>query len=592
MKNLPNSHKSRTQRLAAYSVAFPLLFCLAVPAAVRAQTLTTLHSFGNGTDGQLPITQLTQTKAKVHRPVQHSNGNFYGTTPQGGAFGGGTVYQLTPQGTETVLYSFCSVGGGACTDGASPLASLVVGTDGNLYGTTSVGGANNDGTVFEITTSGALTTLHSFSGADGSNPQGALVQGSDGNLYGTTYSGGANNDGTVFKISCGGSLTTLHSFNGTDGLNPLGDLLKAKDGNFNGVTFSDSANNGGTVFEITPAGVLTTLYNFCSATGCTDGQNPLVPLVQNSEGDIYGTTANGGANGYGTLFVIEESGLRETTTVYNFCSQANCADGANPVAGPLLASDGNLYGTTLAGGNSTSNGTVYHVSTKGILSTVYDFCSLGGSACTDGATPEGALIQGTNGTFYGTTAFGGTYNLGTAFSINIIPPAGNACNGVYDGEFDGNITVSAGQTCEFTNGGFVKGNIHVLGGTLILQNNATVKGNVHIDGGGSFTLGPSLTIMSNLQIDDIPAGTALNTVCGATINGNLHFEENGVAVDIGSSSGCAGNSIGGNLHVEDNTAQVLIFNNTIGNNLQCDGNSSINGAGNTAKKKQNQCSSF
>jgi uncharacterized repeat protein (TIGR03803 family) len=590
MKNRSISPRSRTLRLAAYSVAFPLLSCLVVPAAVHAQTLTTLHSFGNGTDGQLPITQLLQ--AKVHRPVQHSNGNFYGTTPQGGVYGAGTVYQLTPQGAETTLYSFCSIGGGACTDGASPLASLVVGSDGNLYGTTYVGGANNLGTIFKITTTGALTTLYSFSGPDGANPEGALVQGSDGNLYGTTYSGGANNDGTVFKISCGGALITLHSFNGSDGLNPLGDLLKAKDGNFNGATFSDSANTGGTVFEISPAGTFSTLYTFCSATNCTDGQNPLVPLVQDSGGDIYGATANGGANGSGTLFVIEESGLRETTTVYNFCSQANCTDGANPVAGPLLASDGNLYGTTLLGGNSTGSGTVFEVSTKGILSTVYDFCSVGGSSCTDGATPEGALIQGTNGTFYGTTAFGGTYNLGTAFSISLIPPAGNACNGVYDGEFDGNITVSAGQTCEFTNGGFVKGNIHVLGGTLILQNNATVKGNVDIDGGGTFTLGPALTIMSNLQIDDIPSGSAQNTICGVTVNGNMHFEQNAVAVEIGAPSGCQGNVIGGDLHIADNTAAVQVFNNTIKNNLQCDNNSSITGAGNTAKKKQDQCSTF
>jgi uncharacterized repeat protein (TIGR03803 family) len=564
-------------------VALPLL-CLAVPAAVHAQTLTTLHSFGSGTDGQLPITQLVQ---KVHRPVQHSNGNFYGTTPQGGAFGTGTVYQLTPAGVETTLYSFCSIGGSACTDGQSPVASLAIGSDGNLYGTTIAGGAHGLGTVFKITTTGALTTLYSFGGSDGANPQGALVLGSDGNFYGTTYNGGANNDGTVFKITCGGSLTTLHSFNGTDGLNPEGDLLKARDGNFNGATFSDSVNSGGTVFEVTPAGALTTLYTFCSATNCTDGQGPLVPLVQDSEGDIYGTTANGGANQSGTLFVIEESGLRETTTLYNFCSQAGCADGANPVAGPLLAGDGNLYGTTLDGGNSTGDGTVYQITPKGILTALYSFSG------PDGATPEGALIQGTNGIFYGTTAFGGGYNMGTAFSLVTIPPSGNACNGVYSGQFNGNITVSAGQTCEFTNGGSVNGNIHVLGGTLILQNNATVKGNVHVDGGGAFTLGPSLTISSNLFVDDLPAGAPTNMICGVTVQGNLHFEENGTAVEIGSSSGCAGNTVGGNLHVADNTAAVQIFNNTISNNLQCDNNNPVpTGAGNTAKKKQDQCSTF
>jgi uncharacterized repeat protein (TIGR03803 family) len=220
MKNRSKSQWSRTWGLAAYFVALPLLLCLAAPVEVCAQTLTTLANF-NGTNGAFPSTQLVRT----HRWVQHSNGNFYGTTPFGGANSAGTVFQVTPAGALTTIYNFCSVGT-KCTDGATPQAALTVGSDGSLYGTTSLGGANNAGTVFKITTGGALTTLFSFNGTtNGSTPLGALVQAGNGNLYGTTLAGGANNDGTVFEITCGGSLTTLHSFNGTDGVSPQGDLV-------------------------------------------------------------------------------------------------------------------------------------------------------------------------------------------------------------------------------------------------------------------------------------------------------------------------------------------------------------------------------
>jgi uncharacterized repeat protein (TIGR03803 family) len=594
MKTRSISLRGRNQRLAAYSAAFMLSLCL-VPVAMHAQTLTTLADF-NGTNGALPVTQLTVsqlTKAKLHRPVQHSNGNFYGTTPQGGANSAGTVYQLTPAGVVTTLYSFCSVGGSACTDGQSPLASLAVGSDGNLYGTTFLGGANNGGTVFKITTTGALTTLYSFcskaSCADGSNPQGALVQASNGDFYGTTYTGGGSNDGTVFEITAGGSLTTLHSFSGSDGINPEGDLLNSG-GNFYGATFSGGgSNNGGTVFEISPSGSLTTLYAFCTgSSSCNDGENPLVPLVSDAFGDVYGTTANAGANNGGTLFVI--SPFLGFHTLYHFCSKTNCTDGSNPVAGPLIGTDGNLYGTTLAGGNSNGDGTIYQVTPWGVQSTLYEFCSQ--TNCTDGATPEGAMIQASNGYFYGTTAFGGTSNLGPAFSLTPpTPTSANGCNGSYYANYLGNIFVSNGQTCEFTDGAVIFGNVYVTGGSLIL-NNASVLGNVEIDG-GTYALGPSLTIYSNLQIENNPSSSAQNTICGATVRGDLQFHNNAAPVEIGSTAGaCPGNSIGGNLQVISNTALVQIFDNTISNNLQCQSNSSITGGGNTAKSKTGQCSSF
>ena len=237
--------------------------------------------------------------------VQHPNGLFYGTTPAGGANTYGTVYSVTAAGAETTLYSFCSIGGSACTDGATPQAALAVGSDGYLYGTTYLGGAHNDGTVFKISTSGALTTLYSFDGTHGANPYGALVQASNGNFYGTTYAGGTSNDGTVFEMTPGGSLTTLHSFSGADGANPQGDLVQSNsNGNFYGVAYAGgNSSSAGTLFSISPSGTFSTLYTFCGKANCNDGSAPNAPLTQDSFGDFYGTTSANGANAGGTLFV-------------------------------------------------------------------------------------------------------------------------------------------------------------------------------------------------------------------------------------------------------------------------------------------------
>src|SRR5271157_1510663 len=387
MRNRSISQWSRTRRL-AYFVVLPLL-CLGVPTGVHAQTLTTLHSF-NGTDGAYPSTQLTKSHV-----VQHSNGNFYGTTPLGGANSDGTVFQITAGGAETTLYNFCS-GGTACPDGSSPEGALALGSDGNLYGTTYSGGANNDGTVFKITPAGALTTLHSFSGTDGANPVGALTLGKDGNFYGTTFVGGANNDGTVFKITPGGSLTTLHSFSGADGVNPGGDLVQSNsNGNFYGTAYAGgNSNSAGTLFEITPAGALTTLYTFCSKTNCNDGSAPNVPLSQDSWGDFYGTTNANGANAGGTLFVLTWWGGFHT--IYHFCAKTNCTDGAQPLGGPVLGNDFNIYGTTVAGGTNNA-GTVYQFTPWHQLTSLYSFCSK--ANCADGQNPEAALTQGKDGNF-------------------------------------------------------------------------------------------------------------------------------------------------------------------------------------------------
>jgi uncharacterized repeat protein (TIGR03803 family) len=321
--------------------------------------LTTLYSFcaqTNCADGAIPDVGL----------VQGTDGNFYGTTFYGGTGdnctnGCGTVFKISPGGVLKTLHNF------DLTDGSHPAAGLMQGTDGRFYGSTSQGGANNSctggcGTVFKITAGGKLTTLHSFDSTDGAGPFAGLVQGTDGNFYGTTSNGGANcfpfGCGTVFKITTGGALATLYSFctqtNCADGAGPSAGLVQATDGNFYGTTGSLGANGGGTVFKITAGGTLATLYSFCTQTNCADGSHPTAGLVQATDGSFYGTTSVGGSGnncfiqvGCGTVFKITTGG--KLTTLHSFCSQTNCADGRNPLAGLVQATNGKLYGATSLG---------------------------------------------------------------------------------------------------------------------------------------------------------------------------------------------------------------------------------------------------
>src|ERR1022692_1853568 len=322
--------------------------------------------------------------------------------------------------TLTTIHRFCSQSG--CPDGAGPYAGLVQATNGDLYGTTVGGGTNSAGTIFKITPGGTLTTLYSFcpqtNCTDGGGPQAGLVQAANGDLYGTTFFGGTNGQGTVFKITQGGTLTTLYSFcsqtNCTDGAAPFAGLVQAANGDLYGTTASGGANNGeyGTVFKITPGGTLTTLYSFCSQTNCADGAYLVAGLVQAANGDLYGTTWFGGTNGQGTVFKITPGGT--LTTLYNFCSQTNCTDGDPPIAGLVQAANGDLYGTTSGGGN-LGWGTVFKITPSGTLTTLYGFCSQ--TNCADGGAPDAGLVQAANGDLYGTTYGGGNLGWGTVFKI-------------------------------------------------------------------------------------------------------------------------------------------------------------------------------
>jgi uncharacterized repeat protein (TIGR03803 family) len=400
--------------------------------------LTTLYSFG-GADGSSP-----------NGLVQGTDGNFYGTTEYGGADtnqykyseGQGTVFKLTPLGTLTTLYSFSGI------DGAIPAAGLLPGANSTFYGTTEYGGVYEDregdtfGTVFKITTNGTFTSLYSFRGDDGANPDAGLVLGADGNLYGTTSYGGVDyylDDGTVFKITANGSFTSLISFSGSDGIGPEGGLVQGTDGNFYGTTEYGGthgllSDGYGTVFKMTTNGTLNTLYSF---TGGGDGANPAAGLVQGADGNFYGTAEYGGTNDSGTVFKIMTNGT--LSTLYSFTGGS---DGANPAAGLVPGTDGNFYGTTEYGGANNS-GTVFKITPGGVLTMVYYFT--GGD---DGANPNSALVQGTDGNFYGTTSSGGAHGNGAIFRLSLMSAPAPVFQSVT--ETDGMIALTwsalAGQT--------------------------------------------------------------------------------------------------------------------------------------------------
>jgi uncharacterized repeat protein (TIGR03803 family) len=367
-----------------------LLLCLMIPRLEQAQTLTTLANF-TGSNGSSPLFAPL---------VQGTDGNLYGTASAGGGHSHGTVFKITPSGTLTTLYSFCAKSG--CTDGSAPYAGLMLGTDGNFYGTTESGGANGAGTVFKITQRGTLTTLHSFNISDGYNPYATLVQGTDGSFYGTTESGGAHILGTVFKMTPQGTLTTLHSFNSTDGSSPEAALIQDTDGNFYGTTYNGGTEGYGTAFKMTPGGTLTLLHVFSDQT---EGSAIVSGLVQASDGDFYGSTTRGGPNSYGAVYTMTSTGT--VTVLHGF----NATDGASPNA-LVLATDGNFYDTTISGA-ANIDGTVFEITPQGVLTTLHTF---NGS---DGADSFAGLVQHTTGKFYGTTRVGGSKNDGTVFRLDV-----------------------------------------------------------------------------------------------------------------------------------------------------------------------------
>lgn len=424
---------------------------LASAVAGQLKEFTTLLSF-DGTNGAEPVGKLIESRAWFPSGPQ----SFYGTTYGGGVLDGGTVFSVSPSGTISNLHYFSFA-----TEGANPNAGLVLASDGNLYGT-ATWGLTNSGTIFRISRTrppippivlhpipignpinspafpigpipitffGAYTNLHAFSGPDGAHPlAGPLIQAEDGFLYGTTVAGGSNDIGSIFRISTNGSFESIYSFNNAGGFVPDGGLVEGSDGNFYGTAQAGGPDVLGTVFKITPSGVYTDLFAFHGS----DGAVPYGGLVQGVDGSFYGTTMQGGPSygdtnsingqGFGTIFTITTNGV--LTTLFSFAE----TNGSYPY-GPLIqATDGRLYGTTLCGGPYTNNifgvtgdvgfGTLFCITTNGEFTTLHSFDG------TNGASPFATPLQATDGSFYATTELGGAYDLGTVYRFRVsLPPA-------------------------------------------------------------------------------------------------------------------------------------------------------------------------
>jgi len=396
--------KSKTVAAAWYcALAFAFVLGQALTPRAQAQTFKVVYNFTGASDGGNPLDGLTSDGA----------GNLYGTTYAGGASSNGTVFKLSGS-SETVVHNFA---GG--TDGANPEGGLLRDAQGFFFGTTTAGGASGAGTVFAISAAGKEVVLYSFAGgADGSNPQAGLAMDSSGNLYGTNSAGGANNNGTVFKLThpTKGSKwveTTLYSFGtGSDGAVPLAALKFDKAGNLYGTTSAGGSYGYGTIFQLTPSGsswTETILHNFQDAD---DGAVPYGGLIADKSGNFYGSATEGGTGGGGTIYKLTpESGDWTFTVLYSNPGWGISGSYRNLT----LDASGNLYGTTHCDG-ADSAGTVYKLSEESgswTYTSLYVFT--GG---TDGQySYSNPVIEGDR--VFGTTRFGGANGSGVVWEITL-----------------------------------------------------------------------------------------------------------------------------------------------------------------------------
>ena len=389
--------KKNPLSLTGLSIILLAGLCLAqsasTPEVAQPASEVVLHNFAGPPNGVGPTAGV----------IRDSEGNLYGTAIRGGAFNSGVVFKLDKTGKQTVLYSFT---GGA--DGSQPHAGVIRDSTGNLYGTTRFGGTFQMGVVYKLDTTGKETVLHSFTGgAEGRSPLASVVRDSAGNLYGTTDAGGTSDFGTVFKIDTAGRETVLYSFTGgTDGGNPKrAGVIRDSAGNLYGTTANGGASLVGVVYKVDTTGQEMVLYSF---TGGTDGGNPFAGVIRDSAGSLYGTTAGGGASGWGTLYKLNPSG--QETVLYSF---TGAADGGQPLAVVIMDSAGNFYGTTEFGGASNL-GVVYKVDKTGKEAVLHSFA--GG---TDGSSVAFAgVIRDSGGNLYGTTNQGGSSSGGVVYRLN------------------------------------------------------------------------------------------------------------------------------------------------------------------------------
>jgi uncharacterized repeat protein (TIGR03803 family) len=417
--------KSRIVQRIQLAVALALALAASAPRT-QAQTYTVLYNFGNvSCDPGFP--------SNVGAIAQGRDGDFYTTAPDGGCDSNGAAFKMSPSGKMTLLHSF-NYGAG---DGIGPQSGLTLGTNGTFWGTTEGEDFYDGNVIFYINAAGTLTAFNVLGGVNGGEPIAPPVQGRDGNFYGMTTAGG--NDtlctsgdggcGVIYKITPAGKFQVIYTFDQTNGANPDDPLLLGTDGNFYGTTFYGGSINGvyngnGVVFKVTPQGNYTPIYVFCAQQACLDGGQPAGGLVQGSDGNFYGTTVAGGTHLYsdyfgGTIFKLTPAG--EYTVLYNFCAQPNCADGGESIAGLIQGTDGNFYGVAEAGG-ANGNGTIFQITPEGKYMVLHSF------DFTDGNAPESPLTQGTNGILYGQTVDGGTgpcinTRCGVFFSLDMKLPA-------------------------------------------------------------------------------------------------------------------------------------------------------------------------
>jgi uncharacterized repeat protein (TIGR03803 family) len=428
-------------RMLKLCIAAFVLAAILAATGVRAQTITAIYDFGSGgsTDPLNP--------QGVGVISQGRDGNMWSTTPAGGLYEIGAAFKITPAGKMTKVHDF-NPNAKPVPEGM-PYSGLSLGTDGNFYGTMYNGGASDNGAVFKMTPAGKVTILYSFIGGnDGKNPYAPPIEGADGNFYGTTYIGGLDNDGTVYWMTPSGKLTTCVSFNGSDGYQPVSLLVQATNGNFYGTT-SNANGAFGAMFQVTPANacVVTTQYIFSNSGG--DGAYPSGALIQGTDGDLYSTTYDGGVNNNseGVVYKINPAG-QQYAPIYLFNVGA-AGDGLHPQGGLLLATDGNFYGVTSSGG-ADGFGTLYQLSPNGKKIQPWPFTGQ------NGANPTVTPVQNTNGTIYGDATIGGaTTNTGTFWKftglkfektpfVSLLPASGKV-----------------GSTVEILGQGFVKGSTTV-----------------------------------------------------------------------------------------------------------------------------------
>ncbi len=387
-----SGHKHLCRGLNVRIAASALLLVLTCVGVSSAQTVKTIHSFAV-TDGEYPqYTVLTQGR----------DGQVYGTAFVGGTGNFGTIFKQRSSGNGFfVLHNFTG------SDGYAPQAGLLLARDGNFYGTTNSGGASNTGVLFMATPGGVVTVLHSFvGGTDGAYPAAAPIEASDGSLYGTTCGAGIYNP-TIYKSTSSGSFSTIYTLTSSEGASVNSALLQANDGSLYALSGNGGVNHCGAILQISTSGIRKNFQSFDCGAG---GGFPNAALIQATDGTLYGTTSTGGSFSSGTIFKLGTNGA--ITTLYSF--GATSTDGLYPGDSLAQGSDGNFYGSTPYGGTA-GGGTLFKYTSSGVYTQLYSFPIVNSVM----QLPLAALLQHTNGQFFGLTNQGGVNGLGSIYSLNV-----------------------------------------------------------------------------------------------------------------------------------------------------------------------------